>query len=200
MRRTALLGVCALVLSSGAALTRADTVWNSIAGYVNPSNPREGKTVTIRANGVWPDSCVPVSSQVGVQPGNVVRIDFYDDPLAYPYCYGQATSFGGQNSRVLAAGHYDLYAAIFTNVAWFPDDPPEWVQTHTEYLLSFTVFFVGDINVDGAVNSLDLSVMASSWGKRLGEGGYVPGCDLTGDNCVDVVDLLTLAGNWGKAI
>lgn len=54
---------------------------------------------------------------------------------------------------------------------------------------------VGDINGDGKVDVLDLSILATNFGscgKTLSQG------DLTGDGCVNISDLSVLATNWGN--
>ena len=56
---------------------------------------------------------------------------------------------------------------------------------------------LGDINRDGHVDTLDLVILANSWGKSTGQSGFNSLCDLNNDGSVDVVDLLILAGNWG---
>lgn len=50
----------------------------------------------------------------------------------------------------------------------------------------------GDLNLDGAVNTVDLLAMLSAWGPC---GGCPP--DLDEDGFVNVLDLLTLLANWG---
>jgi len=55
----------------------------------------------------------------------------------------------------------------------------------------------GDINMDGRVDGLDLSIMAYEWGKRW----YPPllDADLNGDGWVNISDLAILATNWGRS-
>lgn len=53
-----------------------------------------------------------------------------------------------------------------------------------------------DVNSDGTVNILDLSIIATNWNKTamsFGQG------DLNGDGSVNVLDLSILATNWGTA-
>ena len=57
---------------------------------------------------------------------------------------------------------------------------------------------IGDINNDGHVDTLDLLLLANSWGRSTGQPGFEANCDLNNSNTVDVVDLLILADNWGK--
>ena len=51
----------------------------------------------------------------------------------------------------------------------------------------------GDINQDGQVDGLDLSILLGSWGACSG----CPG-DISGDGQVDGLDLSILLGNWGS--
>jgi hypothetical protein len=50
----------------------------------------------------------------------------------------------------------------------------------------------GDLNNDGTVNILDLSILLNGWGKT-----GVPG-DLNGDGAINVLDLSLLLTNWTK--
>jgi hypothetical protein len=47
-----------------------------------------------------------------------------------------------------------------------------------------------DLNLDGAVDGVDLGIMLASWGQG-GTG------DLNGDGTIDGVDLGILLANWG---
>jgi peptidoglycan/xylan/chitin deacetylase (PgdA/CDA1 family) len=53
----------------------------------------------------------------------------------------------------------------------------------------------GDVNGDGLVNALDLSIMLSNWGKT---GATHAQGDLSGDGVVNALDLSILLTNWGK--
>jgi chitodextrinase len=53
----------------------------------------------------------------------------------------------------------------------------------------------GDINGDGVVNVLDLSIIASNYGKT---GMTLAQGDLNGDGVVNIYDLSIIASNWGK--
>ncbi|MDA1106589.1 MAG: hypothetical protein O2855_08390, partial [Planctomycetota bacterium] len=46
-----------------------------------------------------------------------------------------------------------------------------------------------DLNTDGAVNGVDLSMTLSGWGTSTG--------DVNGDGLTDGIDLATLLSNWG---
>ncbi|MCW1908366.1 MAG: polysaccharide deacetylase family protein [Candidatus Saccharibacteria bacterium] len=53
----------------------------------------------------------------------------------------------------------------------------------------------GDINGDNVINALDLSILASNWGKT---GLTRAQGDLNGDGTANALDLSVLATNWGK--
>ncbi len=65
----------------------------------------------------------------------------------------------------------------------------------------------GDLNNDGCVNTIDLSILTEHWLTGCGGGGKPPcgstdcGCihsDLTGDGCVNADDFAVLAAHWGE--
>jgi ABC-type transport system substrate-binding protein len=65
----------------------------------------------------------------------------------------------------------------------------------------------GDINSDGVVNILDLSLLARALGTTPASGGtprdwgaWNPQCDLNGDEKVDIVDLVLTTSNYGRTL
>ncbi len=60
------------------------------------------------------------------------------------------------------------------------------------------VAMLGDVNGDGRIDVLDLSLMATTFSLAKGEPGYNAACDLNADDMVDVIDLLMLAQNFGR--
>jgi len=55
----------------------------------------------------------------------------------------------------------------------------------------------GDINRDGDVNILDLSILLANFGKS-GEAMLNPGADINEDGDVNILDLSILLANFGK--
>ncbi len=57
-------------------------------------------------------------------------------------------------------------------------------------------FFIGDVNLDGGEDILDLNSLADNWGSSSGI-GWAEG-DFNGDGIIDLLDLDLLAANWGS--
>jgi hypothetical protein len=57
--------------------------------------------------------------------------------------------------------------------------------------------FAGDVNLDGAVDVVDLLYVVAAFGSGTGDPTFNPACDFNSDEAVDVVDLLMMVGNWG---
>jgi hypothetical protein len=56
----------------------------------------------------------------------------------------------------------------------------------------------GDVNLDCRVNIFDLSLVAVSYGARLGDPRYNPNADLNGDGIINITDLTIVGSNFGK--
>jgi hypothetical protein len=56
--------------------------------------------------------------------------------------------------------------------------------------------FMGDLNLDGAVDAADLAILAANYGAA-GDWGWSDG-DINGDSAIDAADLALLATNYGK--
>ncbi len=56
-----------------------------------------------------------------------------------------------------------------------------------------------DINKDGIVNDLDLSILAGNWQQNCSSYNYCSGADINKDGKVNDLDLATLAGNWQRS-
>lgn len=53
-----------------------------------------------------------------------------------------------------------------------------------------------DINYDGVINVVDLTLVASQWNLSLGDAAYNPRRDLDFDNTISVNDLVAVASQW----
>jgi len=71
------------------------------------------------------------------------------------------------------------------------------VNANDVILKADTVYALGDANLDGTVDFLDLSALAGAFGTTEG-GAWIEG-DFTGDGAIDFLDLSALAGNFGNS-
>jgi hypothetical protein len=95
--------------------------------------------------------------------------------------------------NVVNAGTSDLHMhdsiLLDSNVTEIPHNT-------TDGLVQATI--PGDVNGDGIVNVLDLTIVALSFGSFIGEPDYNPQADINQDGIVDMKDLSTVAINLGK--
>jgi len=71
-------------------------------------------------------------------------------------------------------------------------------------LMAFNVVMVravliGDVNHDHVVDIGDVSAVAGSFGKHLGDVGYNPDADLNGNNQIDIFDIVIVAIHYGES-
>jgi hypothetical protein len=65
--------------------------------------------------------------------------------------------------------------------------------------MSYTIMIrpAGDVNGDCVVNIIDLVMVASSFGTRVGTPGYNPIADLNNDGVINIVDLSIVGSTFG---
>ncbi|QDU71713.1 hypothetical protein [Mucisphaera calidilacus] len=117
----------------------------------------------------------------------------FDDTLGLPTVWGDLDSDGvlGPDDLILLQAAIDLG---LINSPW--DFDLDGVATPLDTQFWMEVIFgsvLGDANLDGSVDLLDLSILASNFG---GPGIYLDG-DFNGDGVVDLLDLSILASNFG---
>jgi hypothetical protein len=93
-------------------------------------------------------------------------------------------------------GVYDLYVRGRTslyNVARARTLTADVAPIHVGLLAE------GDANLDGQIDILDFSLLASSYGLATGQAGYEPRADFDGDGAVGLLDFSLLASNYGMS-
>src|SRR2546427_12683964 len=60
------------------------------------------------------------------------------------------------------------------------------------------VHIPGDINGDGIVNIIDLSIVGSHFGSIRGGSNYLPAADLNNDGVINIVDLSIVGSTFGR--
>jgi hypothetical protein len=53
-----------------------------------------------------------------------------------------------------------------------------------------------DINGDGKVNILDITLVAQAWGSHPGEPRWNPKCDLDGNGVINIIDITMVAREY----
>ena len=99
-----------------------------------------------------------------------------------------------QMFRMLLAGK------TLAEAAWSSALQLSWVNTVVgDPLMTWKQLLPGDANMDGRVDSLDLTLLSANWGKSVpgGGNGWAEG-DLNGDGVVDMADLAILSADWGQ--
>lgn len=64
--------------------------------------------------------------------------------------------------------------------------------------ITFQAILIGDINGDGVVDGLDLSIAARAFGSYPGHPKWDARADINGDNYIDGLDITIIARNYGK--
>jgi len=73
------------------------------------------------------------------------------------------------------------------------------IQTvYEEKITFYGVELIGDINDDGVVDIVDLTIIALALWSQPGDPDWNPDVDLNGDNIVDIVDLVMAAVHFGE--
>jgi parallel beta-helix repeat protein len=66
--------------------------------------------------------------------------------------------------------------------------------------IAFTITFVGDLNLDGKVNIIDVSIVAYSFGRSYGNERWNKDADLNNDEQINIIDIAIVAREFGRTI
>ena len=103
---------------------------------------------------------------------------YHIDPII-----GLAPAMNASGNPVVGTVNSDGVSATFNNVVT--------LSTVVAYLSNGSV--LGDVNGDGNVNCVDVSLVKSSFGKRTGQVGFNSAADLNNDNTVNILDLFIVS-------
>ncbi len=171
-----------------------------------------------------PGESDPTTGYIGVQRGtagarNLVQIGGGQNVfgVAQPPGTGIAENavvsggIGQSGSVTLASGSFaapsdcgsyvfsleNIYANTLDSVSTPPNFSPvsEAAVVATDSMISFDVGLVGDIDGNGVVDLIDLSMLLTQFGQS---GSGLSG-DLDGNNVVDLIDLSLLLANFGSS-
>ncbi len=156
--------------------------------YMPIPNPRKGEnvtfTVTVSDPGAYSESSILAlyinSSLVGTKtvtigPGG-----------------SQVYSFIWQSKSQTAAKYSAM--GVITPVG------QEIVTWDNSLNSTFLLVYRGDVNRDGFVNIVDLTLVASHFAAAIGTPGYYAPADLNNDGIIDIVDLTACAADFGHLL
>jgi len=121
--------------------------WQWANAEVIPTNPKSRDVVAIRLFGNWPDSCIPIDSNVSVLGNNI-----YFDVSANPseLCTQEVTPWEQTESvGPLSLGQYIVYSRLVGEPC-----VPETYIWMTEFTVNSTVFHVDGTNGDNTNDGL----------------------------------------------
>lgn len=61
-------------------------------------------------------------------------------------------------------------------------------------------YLFGDVNLDGRVNILDITILVKAFGSNLGSAVWYPNADVNSDERVNVLDLAIAIKNFGRSV
>jgi hypothetical protein len=77
-----------------------------------------------------------------------------------------------------------------------PSQQREISHIEVNGLITAHALLVGDINDDGIVNRYDATLLANTFGSKLGDPNWNVAADLNGDNVVNILDAIILANHF----
>jgi hypothetical protein len=132
------------------------------------------------------------------------------------HCIGYVlTNIGTSDIQINQA--FEVPLSLPYNVYLFRDGKLEQTETITDksYALNFTVkpldiillafgnlhqaWMKADLNFDGVVNILDISIVAKAFGTRPGDQRWDAVADVNGDDTVNILDISMIARDYGKS-
>jgi len=159
-------------------------------GPNQPSDPFEPRAnVTLYANvtyNSWPEQNKDVTFQIADPHDNIVGI-----------LYNRTNEIG--------------IAYVRFQLPWLPDDPSyylgTWEVTASVNVAGSTVCDIlifeakvpGDVNNDGCVDILDLVMISTAYGSRLGDINWNPEADIAPPyGIIDILDIVTCTAHYGE--
>jgi len=107
---------------------------------------------------------------------------------------GQSTTLMfSWNATGLRPGRYVMMVSIVPV-------PGELVTSNNSMNSTIVITFRGDVNRDGKVDIVDLTLVASHFGAVLGSPSYYPEADLNHDGVIDIADMAICSADFGKSI
>ena len=135
----------------------------------NQGDYTETFNVTVYAN-----TTAIETQKITLTSGNSTTITFTWNTTAFPY------------------GNYTISAVADTVL----DETYTTDNTYADGTV--TVAMAGDLNTDGKASILDISMVATAFGSKIGDPRYNPNADINNDGVINILDISIVAVNFGK--
>jgi PKD repeat protein len=110
---------------------------------------------------------------------------------SYTWDFGDGNVATGSESMInhtyLSIGNYAVTLNVTSNGLW------------NAITKSITITFRADLNRDGTVNILDITILAKAFGSRPGDSDWNPIADIYADGVVNIRDVTIAAKDYGKS-
>jgi hypothetical protein len=111
----------------------------------------------------------------------------------YSWDFGDGTSIV---AAIPVAQHIFRSIGNFTVSLNVTDNRGLYASSATEIAIGL----FGDLNFDGRVDIIDITIVAYSYGSRTGDARWREECDLNHDGIINIIDLSEVAQGYGKTI
>jgi len=180
--------------------------WNAFTGFSGDSYEEEMDLTPFANHTIelcftyWTD---PYVQELGwyIDDIEIPEIGFFDDvesgPNGWTYNgWDITTPPPSINGTLLSFSieHYHNYASETLNAKAVSYDTPLDITNQNVFARAH----LGDVNGDGLVDILDLSIVGQSYGKRSWMPGYNPNADINEDDFIDLRDLAVVAWHYGE--
>jgi parallel beta-helix repeat protein len=145
----------------------------------------------IRANNVTRNSAVGIQIMLGLG-GNTIYWNNFTQPAGVPNAFVSPAVANTWDNAAMQKGNY-----WSVNV---PGQGPYMNPANVDNfpLASPWIPIIGDVNFDGVVNILDISIIAQAFGTRFSDQRWNPLADVNRDGQVNILDIARAAMNFGQ--
>jgi PKD repeat protein len=138
----------------------------------NPEKPKTNETTTFDGSTSYSEKGNIISYEWDFNDGNITTVT---EPLI--------------NHTYTSPAKYNVTLTVTDN---------NTLSNTTSKLVS--IFYVTDLNIEGTVNIVDITIVASAYGSTPGSAKWNEDADLNKDDAINIVDVALVAKDYGKTI
>jgi PKD repeat protein len=114
-------------------------------------------------------------------------------PATYTWDFGDGTF---TTTFIPIVGHQYTVVGNYTVSLNITDDSPFALSAANATMIAISLY--GDLNADGRVNIVDVTIVAQAYGSTIGTPNWNPAADLNSDGTINILDLALVAREYGK--